>query len=95
MTKEKQNELIQGVMDNALTDTETRILKIQKAMRVLGYQWHEEIYNDDTLNDECYLEICKTSTDPCIFDKHEEDAGWGRFSRLDCWESAIEWAEQN
>jgi hypothetical protein len=95
MENKEKKKLIQQVMNSELTETDEKILKIQKILSLLGYQWREIIYNDKLLNGECYLEICKSSKDPSYFSEGRGDAGWGRFSRKRCWESVFEWIKCN
>jgi hypothetical protein len=91
-SKTKQPCTLHSVMSSALTENEIKIAQIQSAMKKLGYQWQEHQFNDGF--DEVYIEIAK-STDPSAIDRHEEDAGWGRFGRLSAWTNALEWAIQH
>ena len=58
------------------------IAKIQYEIKKLGYQWQEQIFNDDIANpDDCCIDLTK-ETDPCIFEYPNyatNMVGWGRF----------------
>lgn len=82
---------IEDVMSINLTKNEIKIAKIQSALKKMGYQWQEHQFNDGF--DEVYIEIAKDN-DVTVFDRHKEDAGWGRMGRLTAWTQAIEWAIQ-
>ena len=88
----KQPCTIDSVMSSTLTENEIKIAQIQSAIKKLGYQWQEHQYNDGF--DEVYIEIAK-NTDVFTFDRHKEDAGWGRMGRLTAWTKALEWAIQH
>lgn len=83
---------IHDVMSSALTENEIKIAQIQSAIKKLGYQWQEHQFNDGF--DEVYIEIAK-DTDVATFDRHKEDAGWGRMGRLTAWTKALEWVIQH
>lgn len=81
-----------SVMNSDLTENEIKIAKIQSAIKKLGYQWQEHQFNDGY--DEVYIEIAK-SKDTSVFNKNQEDAGWGRMGRLTAWKNALDWAIQH
>jgi hypothetical protein len=75
----------------SLTESEIKIAQIQSTIKKLGYQWQEHQFNDGF--DEVYIEIAKDKS-ASAFDRHKEDAGWGRMGRLTAWRNALEWATQ-
>jgi hypothetical protein len=92
LSKNEQPCTIHSVMSSALTENEIKVAQIQSAIKKLGYQWQEHHFNDGF--DEVYIEIAK-GTDVSTFDRHKEDAGWGRMGRLTAWTKALEWAIQH
>ena len=74
------------------------ISDMQDAIQKAGWQWRERVFNDGGEND-CLLDLTQ-STDPLCYIGTQESwqearkgggVGWGRFTRLFCWERAYEW----
>jgi hypothetical protein len=84
-------EVIVNLKEIKLTEKEIAIAKLQLAIKQMGFQYTEHQFNDGF--DEVYIEISK-SKEPSIFDRHLEDAGWGRMGRLTAWTNAYEYAKK-
>ena len=76
-----------SVSVTGLDSEDIKIILAQKEIKALGYQWQEHIYNDGI--SECSVDFAK-GTDPCTFMDGKDDFGWGRLSRAQCWEQALD-----
>jgi hypothetical protein len=81
-------------MSDQLTNDELTIAKYQSAIRKAGWQWDERVFNDGEISD-CMIEL--TQDKHCLAliggkrpDGLSETIGWGRFSRLYCWQCAYD-----
>lgn len=73
-----------------LVDNEAHIMKIQRVLKAWGYQWVEHIFNDESDLD-CSVDFTKDNN-PCYFSIEDNSitcSGWGRNTRLHCWNSAL------
>jgi hypothetical protein len=80
---------IAGVMTSDLSESDIRIIKIQNALMLLGYQWKEHIFNGG-FYDNCYVVFSKNTDCNYFSDNILGDMGWGRFTRLEAWNKAFE-----
>ena len=77
-------------LSDGLDPEDIEIMQAQKKIKVLGWQWKEQIYNDHFgKSAECQVSFIK-STNPCWEEHSKGTIGWGRFSRISCWRQALE-----
>lgn len=73
------------------------ILEIQERFRAAGFQWWEHIFNDEhKYVGDCMIKLTQDKS-PHAFSSYprpEDTVGWGRFSRIQCWEMAYQWLLQ-
>ena len=90
----KASEIAQERTDEArglsvgLDPEDIEIMKAQKEIKAMGWQWQEHIFNDHFgKGAECYVDFTK-DTNP-VWEPSGSDIGWGRYSRIECWRKAL------
>jgi hypothetical protein len=69
--------------------THMNIEQIQAAFQRAGYQWQENVFNDDG-RAECFIKFTLDKNPLYFMDHRFGDFGWGRYNRLDAWRMAHE-----
>ena len=73
-----------------LTKDEIEIVLAQRRIRELGYQWEEHVFNDGFgPGADCSVDFTKEKNPNYFTDDRLGLIGWGRFSRIRCWQSAL------
>lgn len=68
------------------------ILKIQEAFQQAGFQWAEQVFNDDSPRN-CFINFTTDNNPQALttYPRPRDCVGWGRYARHIAWRMAYEW----